>query len=103
LHAIKSGQIAATCLAAGAAGEYTTRIHAQFAANFDAAANLSRFFYQWSSLVYKHGVKRRDATRIAMRLLAGDALFTDMAGRAMRRIRKAMLGEGRRIRMKDVG
>jgi geranylgeranyl reductase family protein len=91
LHALKSGQIAARQLLAGDAAGYTRAISNEFKANFDAALKLSKFFYQWPRFCYQYGVRRPGATRIAARLLCGDAMFNDVAGRAMRRIRQAML------------
>jgi len=93
LHAVKSGLIAADCLANDAALDYTRRIHAEFAANFDAALRLARFFYQWSGFVYKYAVKREGATRTATRLLCGDVLFTDVTGRVLRRLRSVKRDE----------
>jgi geranylgeranyl reductase family protein len=90
LHAVKSGAIAAGAIVDDQAQEYTNRIHAEFAANFDAALNLSRVFYQWSGTCYKYGVKYEKATRIATQLLCGDLLFTDMAGRAVRRLKRSV-------------
>jgi geranylgeranyl reductase family protein len=90
LHALKSGQIAARCILDGNTAGYTDAIDAEFRANFDAALKLAKFFYQWPGFCYKHGVKRPGATRTATRLLCGDALFNDIAGRVMRRIREAM-------------
>ncbi len=90
LHAVKSGRLAAQTVATGEAAAYTRRVHAEFGPNFDAALKLARVFYQWTGLIYKHGVKRPGATRSAARLLAGEAPFTDAAERAMRRLRQAM-------------
>jgi geranylgeranyl reductase family protein len=90
LHALKSGQIAAQCLLEKNPAGYTRAISEEFRANFDAALKLAKFFYQWPGFCYKHGVKRPGATRTATRLLCGDALFKEVAGRAMRRIREAM-------------
>ncbi|NDJ15800.1 NAD(P)/FAD-dependent oxidoreductase [Myxacorys almedinensis] len=92
LHAVKSGAIAAQCLADHAPDEYTARIHAEFAANFDAALKLSRVFYQWTGACYKYGVKSEKATRYATELLYGELLFTDIAGRAMRRLKQSVSG-----------
>jgi geranylgeranyl reductase family protein len=91
LHAIKSGLVAVECLVQEAPQEYTRRIHAEFAANFDAALRLARLFYAWAGFIYHHGVRRPNATRTAARLLCGEALFTDVAGGYIRRIRRAML------------
>lgn len=90
LHALKSGQIAARCILAGDQAGYTRAISREFKANFDAALKLARFFYQWPKFCYQYGVRRPGATRTATRLLCGDAMFNDIAGRVMRRIRKAM-------------
>jgi geranylgeranyl reductase family protein len=90
LHAVKSGIIAAESLLQEGGKDYTRRIHAEFAANFDAALRLSKFFYQFPGIVYRYGVKRPGATRTATRLLCGDALFTDLTGRALRHLRAAI-------------
>ncbi len=92
LHAVKSGAIAAQSIVDDATEEYTDRIHAEFAANFDAALNLARVFYQWTGVCYKYGVKYDKSTRYATQLLCGDLLFTDMAGRAMRRLKRSVGG-----------
>jgi len=90
LHAVKSGTIAAQCLADAAADQYTNRIHAEFATNFDAALTLAQVFYQWTGACYKYGVKSEKATRMATQLLCGELLFSDMAGRAMRRLKRSV-------------
>ena len=90
LHAARSGKIAAECLVSGDGENYTNAINSQFVDNFDAARKLAKFFYQWTGLVYKYGISRPSATHTAARLLCGEALFTDVAGKAMRRIRAAM-------------
>jgi geranylgeranyl reductase family protein len=94
LHAVKSGLIAAEAITENQAAGYTKRIHEEFAANFDAALKLAKFFYQWPGVCYKHGVKREQATRTATRLLCGDALFSDIAGRVLRRLKASMTERG---------
>lgn len=89
-HAVKSGVIAAQSIVDEAADEYTQRIHAEFAANFDAALNLARMFYQWTNLCYKYGVKYEKGTRYATQLLSGELGFTEMAGRAMQRLKRSV-------------
>jgi geranylgeranyl reductase family protein len=91
LHAIKSGVIAAQCAATDSGDRYTERIYAELGTNFDAALKLAKFFYQWTGTVYRHAIKRPTATRSAARLLSGDAVFTDVAGRAMRRLRGKLI------------
>lgn len=92
LHAVKSGHLAGRCLAEDAAADYTQRIHAEFAANFDAALALARVFYQWTGLCYRYGVKYDRGTRLAAQLLCGDLDFTEMAGRAVQRLKRSVGG-----------
>ena len=94
LHALKSGQIAARCILDQDQRNYTRTIGREFKTNFDAALKLSRFFYQWPKFCYQYGVRRPGATRIAARLLCGDAMFNDIAGRALRRLRQALVFGG---------
>ena len=90
LHAVKSGAIAAECVVENAVETYSDRIHAEFAANFDAALNLARFFYQYPGVCYKYGVKNPKAARLATELLCGDLSFNSIFGRAVNRIRRSM-------------
>jgi len=91
LHALKSGQIAAKCILEKNKQDYTRAIGREFKTNFDSALKLSKFFYQWPKFCYQYGVRRPSATRIATRLICGDAVFTDIAGRAIRRLRQALV------------
>jgi geranylgeranyl reductase family protein len=90
LHAVRSGLIAARCLVEGRPRDYTDRLHREIAAEFEAARRLSGLFYQWPGLAYRHAVTRPGATRAAARLLCGEALFSDVASRAGRRLRRAL-------------
>jgi flavin-dependent dehydrogenase len=90
LHAVKSGQLAAQAIAEDAAHTYTQRIHQAFAPNFDAALHLARVFYTWPQLCYQYGVKSEKATRMAAQLLCGELLFTDITGRALRRLQRSV-------------
>ncbi|MBD2022482.1 geranylgeranyl reductase family protein [Leptolyngbya sp. FACHB-36] len=92
LHAVKSGAIAATCVAEGTTQRYSDRIHAEFAANFDAALRLAQLFYRYPSLCYKYGVNHPRGTRLATQLLAGELSFTHMFSRALRRLQSGLLG-----------
>ncbi len=75
LHAMISGEIAATCIAEGAAGDYTSRAHQHFANNFDTALKLAKFFYQFPGLCYNQVVKNRSSSRAAAKMLAGETPF----------------------------
>lgn len=92
LHAVKSGLLAAECIAKNEPLTYTNRLHAEMAANFDAALKIATFFYQWPGLCYRHVVKRESATRTATRLMLGEVNFTDVASRLIGSVRKAMVG-----------
>ena len=91
LHALKSGQIAARCVLDDNQADYTHTIAREFQANFDAALKLAKFFYQWPKFCFQYGVRSPGATRTATRLLCGDAMFNDIAGRVLRRLRQAMV------------
>jgi len=93
LHAVKSGTIAAECVIENAVAQYSNRIHAEFAANFDAALSLARFFYQYPGVCYKYGVKNPKSSRLATELISGELSFPSILGRAIGRIQRAMLGD----------
>lgn len=92
LNAIKSGLIAAHSIVSGQAHRYTQAINAEFAANLDAAYKLAHFFYTWPHAVYRYAISRPTATRTAVRLLYGETPFTNLASRAIRRLRRAVSG-----------
>lgn len=92
LHAVKSGEIAANCLIADQPLSYSDRIHDEFAANFDAALTLSRFFYQFPGICYQYGVKNPKAARLATELICGELSFPGILDRALGRIRQATTG-----------
>lgn len=92
LNAVKSGLIAARSIETGQPARYTQAINEEFAANLDAAYKLARFFYTWPHAVYRYAIARPTATRTAVRLLYGEALFTHMASSAIRRLRRAISG-----------
>ena len=87
LYAVKSGAIAAECVIEGATLDYSDRIHAQLAANFDAALKMADFFYQYPGFCYRYGVRHPRATRAAARVIAGELPFNELPGRVLNRIR----------------
>lgn len=93
LHAVKSGMIAATCIADGNAEGYSDRIHAEFASSFDAARTLASLFYQFPHIFYQYAVKHERATRIATQLIAGELRFNNIFGRSLRRVGRSLLGD----------
>ncbi len=94
MHALKSGKIAAKCIIEGRQKEYTKDISSEFKKNMDSALKLARLFYRWPHICYRYGVTRPGATRTATRLLCGEAVFQDIAARAIRRLRSGMKAEG---------
>lgn len=88
--AIKSGSIAAEAIIEGRTAAYTEAIGKAFRANFDDALRFARFFYRWPGFCYRHGILRPYATRMAVRILAGELTFPEISRRVIRRIRQAM-------------
>jgi geranylgeranyl reductase family protein len=86
LHALRSGEIAARCIAKGNAAAYTRTINEHYQNNFDSALRLARLFYRWPEFAYNLSVPRPGAGQIALRLLSGEALFTGLTRRMVRRI-----------------
>jgi geranylgeranyl reductase family protein len=86
LNAVKSGAIAANCIAEGNSLAYSDRIHAEFAANLDAARLFAQVFYRFPHFCYQYGVKHPKATPAAAQLLAGELAFNNLAGRVIRSI-----------------
>ena len=96
LSAIRSGLIAAKVVEEGDAARYTQRLHAEIARDLDAALRLSRVFYQFAGIAYRYGIMRPGVTAKTAQLIAGEAMFTDVTGRAMRRFRRAIARLGDR-------
>jgi flavin-dependent dehydrogenase len=92
LYAMHSGRIAADCLARGAPHEYTDCVHTQFAEKLDAALALARIFYRRPHFCYRFGVRLPEATRVAARVICGDAVITDVRRRVWHYIREALAG-----------
>ena len=90
LDAVRSGLIAAACLAEEDPLGYTRRVHNELAANFDSAREIARFFYSWIGLAYARVIKRPAATRAAARLLCGQTLFESVSGSLMGRVRESV-------------
>jgi geranylgeranyl reductase family protein len=101
LYAVKSGRTAAQAVIDGATLEYSDRIHAQFAANFDAALTMANFFYQYPGFCYRYGVSNPRATRAAARLIAGELPFNHLASHIFKRLRGRLVeklsGAGRSL------
>lgn len=95
LHAIRSGEIAAICVLEGTTQQYSDRLHAEFAASFNAARQLAQLFYRFPKLGYTYGVKHPKASRIATELLTGELAYNHIVGRTVRHMLGAMLMPGK--------
>ncbi|HSV74542.1 MAG TPA: geranylgeranyl reductase family protein [Chthonomonadales bacterium] len=91
-HAIRSGHLAGRCVVEGQPAAYTRRLHDQIARDHDAAARLAGFFYQWPWVAYRFAIRRPTATHTAARLLAGELGYSEVSGRVLRRLRRALAG-----------
>ena len=69
-HAVKSGSIAADCIARDAVREYTRRIHKEFASHFDASQRLANIFFRFPRLFFSK-IKHPNYTRHAVEMLCG--------------------------------
>jgi flavin-dependent dehydrogenase len=76
LHGIRSGAIAAQALTDGRARQYSQRLHAEVARNFDTARWLAAGFYRFPHWCFRHIVSQPKSTQVAARLLAGDLAFS---------------------------
>lgn len=83
LHAVKSGEMAATCVVTGATQQYSDRIHAEFAPSFNAARQLANLFYRFPKLGYDYGIKHPKASRIATELLTGELAYNQIVSRTI--------------------
>ncbi|MBC8142604.1 MAG: geranylgeranyl reductase family protein [Armatimonadetes bacterium] len=93
-YAIRTGDVAADCLASGTVGEYTNRVRALFADEFDAALRIGKMFYRTPFLSYKLGVKNPAGTKLVGRLMAGEAHLHDLEQRIYERLRNPLKRKG---------
>jgi geranylgeranyl reductase family protein len=77
-YAVRSGAIAADCIATDAICDYNRRIRDIFANEFDAASRVGRVFHRAPFLSYQLGVKNPAGTRLVGRLMAGDATLSGL-------------------------
>lgn len=94
LHGIKSGAIAAGAIADGHPTQYTRRLHAEVATNFEAARLLAGFFYRFPHWCFQNVVRRANGTQVAARLLAGDLEFSQVAPRFAGYVGRKAIGLG---------
>ena len=93
LCAMKSGDIAAQCIASGDVTNYTKLIHKDFSQGLDAALKLAQIFYGGlGSVLYKHGIKRATATRMAAELLCHEYSFSTAVQRVTQKVTQLIPG-----------
>ncbi|MBC8102447.1 MAG: geranylgeranyl reductase family protein [Cytophagales bacterium] len=86
-YAVRSGYLAAQCIAAGTvARDYTSGIRDFFAAEFDAAARISKIFHRAPLLSYRLAVKNPAGTRLIGRIMAGETSMAHMERRVYERL-----------------
>lgn len=90
LNAIRSGALAALCIAEGEPGTYSRRLHQEIGRDLDAAARIARIFYAFPDVCFKMGIARPTATRTAARLLTGELRYTEIVRRAIGRLLPAV-------------
>lgn len=92
-YAIRTGALAAECLAGGpemVAQTYTERVRALFAEEFDAALRVGRVFHRAPYLSYRLGVKNPAGTRLVGRLMAGEASLAHLEQRIYERLKNPL-------------
>lgn len=89
-YAVRTGAVAAECLATETASQYTDRVRALFADEFDAALRVGRAFHKAPYLSYRLGVKNPAGTRLVGRLMAGEASLADLEKRIYERLRNPL-------------
>ena len=87
-YAVRSGAIAARCISERKTTEYTERIGAEFADEFDTAARVGHLFHRAPLLSYKLGVRNPAGTRLVGRLMSGEAKLVDLEDRIVEKIRR---------------
>jgi flavin-dependent dehydrogenase len=100
-YALRTGDLAARCLASGETSAYTDQVRDQFAREFDAAARVGRVFHRAPYLSYRLGVKNPRGTHLVGRIMAGEASFAAMEQRIYERLRNP-LGRARAAGMPPV-
>jgi geranylgeranyl reductase family protein len=85
---IKASEAIAGALAGRteAIANYTTVMTEEWGADMKWAQRVSAAFYQFPKVGYKVGVKRPSATVIMAKILAGELRYSDVAGKALKKL-----------------
>lgn len=76
---------------ANAIKEYSQVIHDHWGHDMVWAGRISGAFYRFPKVAYKAGVKKPIATEIMSKILCGEMLYSDIAGRAIKRLTTSFL------------
>jgi len=77
-----------------ALANYTQVINEEWGADMKWAQRLAGAFYQFPKIGYNLGIKRPSATERMVQILCGELRYSDVAGRAIKRLSGGLLGMG---------
>jgi geranylgeranyl reductase family protein len=77
-----------------ALANYTQVINEEWGADMKWAQRLAGAFYQFPKIGYNIGIKRPSATERMVQILCGELRYSDVAGRAIKRLSGGLLGMG---------
>jgi geranylgeranyl reductase family protein len=86
-YAVRSGALAAECIATATTSQYTALMTESFADEFDCADRVGKLFHSAPYLSYKLGVKNPAGTRLVGRLMAGDIQLHQLEHRIREKLR----------------
>ncbi len=89
-NGIKSAEIAAQAILSDETKQFDQLIKTEFAKDLTSAARFAKGFMTAPKFFYKFAVKQPNATRAAMRLLAGDLKFEGLQKRVFKRLGRAI-------------
>ncbi|MFN5864897.1 MAG: NAD(P)/FAD-dependent oxidoreductase, partial [Pseudanabaena sp.] len=72
--------------------QYTQRVHEEWGEDMVWAQRIANIFYRIPSFGYKMGVKRPSASQRMGKILCGELRYRDVAGAAVKRLTKGLMG-----------
>ena len=93
-----TGTLAATAISGALGGDgdalarYSQQVQEEWGSQMRWAKRLAGAFYRLPGVAYRVAIKRPGATRLMGRLLAGEARYSEVAGKAIQKISAGMLG-----------
>ncbi len=73
--------------------QYTEVMATEWGADMKWAQRLAGAFYQFPKVGYKAGIKRPTATLTMVKILAGDLRYSDVAGKAVKKLSGSLFGK----------